>query len=150
MKCHREEFHEGNDNSYTFMRDMLTNNCHITNFIKKIDYIQSICKQCKNGTSDDNRHRLGEGDEENNIDPDILLPGKDLSIEMVNLRRATQMIPSDFEIVFIMDNFSSFFTIQIFEEKIVKKGKYYIFNRVFCHSKPSAGGNYHMRVETMG
>ena len=79
-----------------------------------------------------------------------MLPGKDLSIEMVNLRRATQMIPSDFEIVFIMDNFSSFFTIQIFEEKIVKKGKYYIFNRVFCHSKPSGGGNYHMRVETMG
>ena len=44
VKCHREEFHEDNGGGYTFMRDMLTNNCHITNFIKKIDYIQSICK----------------------------------------------------------------------------------------------------------
>ena len=134
VKCHREEFHDDNGGGYTFMRDMLTNNCHITNFIKKIDYIQSICKQCKAGAS------LDEGD--------LLLPGKDLSIEMINMRRATQVVPSDFEVVFIMDNFSSFFSIQIFEEKIVKKGKYYIYNRVFCHSKPS--GCFHMRVEQMG
>jgi hypothetical protein len=80
---------------------------------------------------------------------DYELPGKDLTIEMINLKRHSNLIPVDFEVVFIMDNFSSFFTLYTFDEKIVKKGKYYIFNRVFTANKPIPGGRYHLRVEQM-
>jgi hypothetical protein len=51
VKCHREEVHEegmaaqaNSELSLAFLRDMLINNCHITNLVKKLDYIQSICK----------------------------------------------------------------------------------------------------------
>ncbi|TNV82961.1 hypothetical protein FGO68_gene17583 [Halteria grandinella] len=180
VKCHREEFHEDgmmrNQNtelSMSFMRDMLTNNCHITNLVKKLDYVSSVCKQCRNGISEDRKPPIYHEDnpeqeiEDTSIDlDDYELPGKDLTIEMINLRRHSSFIPVDFEVVFIMDNFSSFFTLytfdgvlgfwgpktpkpHTFDEKIVKKGKYYIFNRVFTANKPIPGGRYHLRVEQM-
>lgn len=69
------------------MRDMLTNNCHITNLVKKIDYIQSICKQCKSSNCEDRRRRnLSDDNPESEFEE---LPGKDLSIEMINLKRTT-------------------------------------------------------------
>ena len=50
VKCHREECHD--QDGASFMRDMLTSNCHITNLVKKLDYLQSICKLCKGAVSD--------------------------------------------------------------------------------------------------
>ena len=41
-KCHKEERHEGPE--YSMLRDMINNNCYITNFQRKIDFIESICK----------------------------------------------------------------------------------------------------------
>jgi hypothetical protein len=109
VKCHREEFHEDVNNNvttYSFMRDMLMNNCHITNFIKKIDYVQSICKQCRNGSPEENLGRPFD-----TVENELEIPGRDITIEMVNLRRAVPNLPCELEIVFLMDNFSRFFTI---------------------------------------
>lgn len=85
VKCHFDEKHTGDENPQ--LRDMIVNNCYITNLQKKLDYIETVCKQCiltnsKNNKKQVNKQRLRD------IDSDIEEgPGKDYYFEIVNLKK---------------------------------------------------------------